>query len=215
MPVRKISNRGGNTIGDFPSIKMNRMVAFESTIERDKMILADFDPDVQAFEEQPLAIPYKHNNRTVTYTPDLLILTNRKRILVECKPAALVETEDNQRKFNAARSWCEEHGYEFQVVTDEQVRAGFRLTNVKRLTQHARHVVSPQMGSRIYSILQEASCPMTIATLAQKIAPNNPASAMSSILHLAYHHQIALDLDKEKTEASSLVWLPSQFTQQE
>src|SRR5262249_18461312 len=153
----------------------------------------DIDPNVQAFEEQPLVIPYQHNEREVTYTPDFLLQTQGRHILVECKPASLVKTEANQRKFNAARSWCKEHGYEFEVVTDEQIRAGFRLANVKRLTQYARHVVNAQMKSRICGILQVATTPMMITALAREIAPNNPASAISSILHMAYHHQIAID----------------------
>lgn len=209
MPVRKVSNRGGNIIGYFPSLTMKRMIAFESTIERDKITLADFDPNVLTIEEQPLAIPYEHKKKTVTYTPDFFLQMQGMRILVECKPATLVDTEDNQRKFRAARIWCAEHGYEFQVVTDEQLRSGCRLTNVKKLTQYARHIVDPQTKSRIYGILHGTQAPMTISALAKEIVPNNPASAISSILHLAYHHQIAIDLDKEKIGNSSFVWSAS------
>jgi len=210
MPAREVSNRGGNTIGYFPSIKMKRKIAFESTIERDKMTLVDFDPDVQAFEEQPLVIPYQYNNKTVTYTPDLLVQTLEKCILVECKPSTLVDTEDNQRKFREARNWCDQHSFAFEVVTDEQIRAGYRLSNVKRLTQYARHVISPQTKSRIYSILRAAGRPMPIIALGHEIAPSKPVSVMSSILHLAYHHQVAMDLDKEKISDASLIWLPFQ-----
>ena len=35
MPVRKVRNHGNNIIGKFPSRKMERMISFESTIERD------------------------------------------------------------------------------------------------------------------------------------------------------------------------------------
>lgn len=215
MPVREVSNRGGNVIGYFPSIKMKRKMAFESTIERDEMTLLDIDPDVQAFEEQPLVIPYRHNNKTVTYTPDLLVQTLEKCILVECKPATLVETEDNQRKFREARKWCEQHSFEFEVVTDEQVRAGYRLSNVKRLTQYARHVITPQTKSRIYSVLRAIGRPIPIAALGNEIVPGKPVSVMSSILHLAYHHQVAIDLDKEKISDASLIWLPFQSKEQE
>lgn len=215
MPAREVSNRGGNTIGYYPSIKMKRRIAYESTIERDKMTLLDFDPDVRAFEEQPLVIPYQYKNKTVTYTPDLLVQTLHRCILVECKPAELVVTEENQRKFNAARKWCEEHRFEFEVVTDEQVRTGFRLKNVVRLTQYARYNISPQMKSRTYSILRAAPNPLTIEALAGEIAPNNFGSALSCILHLAYYHQIAINLDEEKISNSSAVWLPSRFARQE
>lgn len=209
MPAREVSNRGGNTIGYFPSIKMKRRIAYESTIERDEMTLIDFDPDVQAFEEQPLVIPYQHNNKTVTYTPDLLVQTLSRCILIECKPAEFVDTEENQSKFKEARKWCEEHRFAFEVVTDEQVRSGFRLMNVKRLTQYARYTISPQMKSCTYSILQAAPNPLSIEALAREIAPNNFGSALSCILHLAYYHQIAINLDVEKISNSSIVWLPS------
>ncbi len=210
MPVRKVSNRGGNIIGYFPSNKMKRMIAFESTIERDEVNLLDYDKEVLAFEEQPLAIPYKYKNKTVTYTPDFLVIKAHFRILVECKPAALIRTEDNQRKFDIARSWCKEHDYKFEVATDEQIRSGFRLQNVKRLTQCARHVVSPQVKSHVYSILHAAQGPMTVADLTKEIAPANPPSAISSIFHLAYHHKIALALDEAKLGETSSIWLPSQ-----
>lgn len=210
MPIREVSNRGGNTIGYFPSIKMKRKMAFESTIERDKMTLVDFDQDVQAFEEQPLAIPYQHNNKTVTYTPDILVQTLEKCTLVECKPATLVDTEDNLRKFREARKWCEQHHFEFEVVTDEQVRTGYRLSNVKRLTQYARHVIAPQVKSRIYNVLRTIGKPIPITTLGNEIVPDKPISVMSSILHLAYYHQVAIDLDKEKISDASLIWLPFQ-----
>ena len=35
MAVRKVSNRGRNMIGRFPSLKLGRMVAYESLIELD------------------------------------------------------------------------------------------------------------------------------------------------------------------------------------
>jgi hypothetical protein len=66
MPVRKVSNRSKrNTIGDFPLIKMKRMIAFESLVERDGIYMFDFEQDVLAFEEQPLSIEYEHEGKKV------------------------------------------------------------------------------------------------------------------------------------------------------
>jgi hypothetical protein len=39
MSVRKVTNRGGNIIGKFPSFKMKRAIQFESTLERDYLYL--------------------------------------------------------------------------------------------------------------------------------------------------------------------------------
>jgi hypothetical protein len=70
MPVRKVSNRGGNIIGKFPSIKMRRMIAFESLLERDFIYLLDYDKDVEWFEEQPLTIEYQHEGKRRHCIPD-------------------------------------------------------------------------------------------------------------------------------------------------
>jgi len=50
MPVRKVSNRGGNAICRFPSTKMRRMIALESLLERDFIYLLDYNADVEWFE---------------------------------------------------------------------------------------------------------------------------------------------------------------------
>ena len=106
MPVRKVSNRGGNVVGRFPSLKMERMIAFESLLERDFIYLLDYDARVEWFEEQPLTIEYEQADRTLHYTPDFQLVEAGQPVLVECKPEAFVETEDNQRKFAVARDWC-------------------------------------------------------------------------------------------------------------
>jgi len=46
-PVRKATNRGKNIIGYFPSVKMGRMINFESLIERDFIYLLDFEQEVE------------------------------------------------------------------------------------------------------------------------------------------------------------------------
>ena len=70
MPVRNVTNRGGNVIGRFPSLKMQRMIAFESLLERDFIYLLDYDAAVTWFEEQPLTIEYEHEGKLLHYTPD-------------------------------------------------------------------------------------------------------------------------------------------------
>jgi len=58
MPVRKVSNHGGNVIGGFPSAKMERMIALESLLERNFIYLLEYAQSVEWFEEQPLSIEY-------------------------------------------------------------------------------------------------------------------------------------------------------------
>ena len=70
MPVRKVSGRGRNMIGHFPSLKLGRMVAFESLIEQDYLYVLDYETEVTWFEEQPLTIAYTWQEKPYEYTPD-------------------------------------------------------------------------------------------------------------------------------------------------
>ena len=44
----------------------------------------------------------------------------------------------NRRKFAAAVAWGAAHGYGFRVVTEQDIRRGWRLENVRFLTQFPR-----------------------------------------------------------------------------
>ena len=45
-------------IGHFPSLKMRRMVAFESLIEQDFLYILDYEQDVITITEQPVRIEH-------------------------------------------------------------------------------------------------------------------------------------------------------------
>jgi hypothetical protein len=73
MPVRKIKKSYRSVTGVMTSRKTGRMVASESTLERDLFTLLEFDPSVEKFEEQPLRITYKGiNGKDHSYTPDAI-----------------------------------------------------------------------------------------------------------------------------------------------
>lgn len=207
MPVRTVSNRGRrNVIGYFPSLKMRRMVQFESTLERDLIYLLDFDRLVSVFEEQPLKLAYQHERKTLSYTPDFRVeLTSGQRMLLECKPCRFVNSEENQRKFSAARAWCAIHGWQFHVVTEEQLQAGYLLQNVRLLTQHARHEVDAPLKGSIFAFLAGARHPVTIGDVLVGVNPANPNTVIMPILHMAYHHELSLPLDEAPLSAQSTI----------
>ena len=205
MPVRKVSNRGGNIIGRFPSIKMGRMIAFESLIERDLVYLLDYDADVEWFEEQPLTITYQYEDKLRHYTPDFRLIERGQNILVECKPAIFVETDENQRKFTVAEEWCREQQWTFRIVTDRDVRSGFLLENIKLLTRYARQAVDSVTYRRIQTLLHSSQRPMRIADLAKMLSPNEPDVAISAILHLAFHHGVCLSIEEYPLSGETLV----------
>lgn len=209
MSVRKVSNRGGNIIGRFPSLKLGRMVSFESLIERDFIYWLEFEPTVSWFREQPLTISYQYGQKTLNYTPDFHVIKNDHNILVECKPQSVVATANNQRKFAAAQMWCTEHGWRFQVITDAHLQGGCRLQNIKQLIQFARYPIAPDLKDRIQAFLNHHAPPVTMAELMQHIAPERPQQVLIPLLALAFHHELDLALDDAPLSGQTLVELAS------
>ena len=57
MPVRKIPKNHLMVTGGYSSSKNTEIDAFESLLEKDYLLLLDFDESVRSFEVQPVHIP--------------------------------------------------------------------------------------------------------------------------------------------------------------
>ena len=71
MPARKIPKNYLFVTGGGSSRKNDEMDAFESLLEKDYLLLLDFDDTVAAFEVQPVRIPVAGVPKC--YVPDVLV----------------------------------------------------------------------------------------------------------------------------------------------
>lgn len=196
-------------IGKFPSLKLGRMVGYQSLIERDFIYLLDFDTAVTMYAEQPLSLHYKDGSKQRRYTPDFSFSRNGQTYLVECKHHEFMQPEKNQMKWAAARQWCDEHGTIFVVVTEAALRAGHRLENVKLLTDYARYVVDDPTKIAILRAATIATTPQTVADLMTAVSPSQPQAAITPILHMVYHRLLFISLDEAAITVDSPV-MPGQ-----
>lgn len=143
MPVRKIPKNYLFVTGGYSSRKNDEMDAFESLLEKEYLLLLDFDDDVASFEVQPVRIPVAGIPKG--YVPDVLVRyhldsqtgTVRKPSLVEVK-----HTDDLARnakkyepKFAAAHQYAEERNWEFVTKNQNDIRTS-RLANLKFLREY-------------------------------------------------------------------------------
>jgi hypothetical protein len=139
MAVRRITNNGfQKRIGKFPSLKMGRMVWWESPVERDYIHLLEPDGTVSFYKEQPLKIHFILDGKEYFYTPDFLVRRAGKIQIVEVKPEKKIHCEENQRRFRAASKACSQCGYEFIIATDVVIRVQPRLDNIKLFRKYYR-----------------------------------------------------------------------------
>lgn len=139
MSVRKITNTGNKkNIGRFPSLKLKRNVWWESQIERDYIYLLEFDTQVISYAEQPLKVSYRFNTKIHHYTPDFLKHSCNKKQIIEVKPKKKLLEIKIIEMLHIVAQLLENEGYEFLVVTDEQIRIQPKLNNIKLLWKYAR-----------------------------------------------------------------------------
>lgn len=143
---RKITNKGSKkVIGKFASLKMGKTIWWESQLEQDYIYLLEFDPDVTSYQEQPPTISYVANGKKRRYTPDFLVERHGKKQIIEVKPEDHITKEKNLLLFNSVAPIFSREGYEFNLVTDKEIRVQPRLSNIKLLTRYARTPISPRL----------------------------------------------------------------------
>lgn len=102
---------------------------YRSLWERKVMLYCDRSPSVVRWSSERVAIKYwdptEHKHRS--YYPDFCIeyidkgCQVRKKI-VEVKPSSQAKWNINVAKWRAATKWCKENGYEFQVLTEKEIK---------------------------------------------------------------------------------------------
>jgi TnsA endonuclease N terminal/TnsA endonuclease C terminal len=185
MPVRKIPRSYLFVTGIYPSQKNQETLQFESPLEKDLLILLEFDEAVSSFDVQPVHVPVPGNAKP--YTPDVLIrynatvesLAGRKPVLGEVKHTDFLEKqrEKNEPKFAAATIFAEERGWEFKVITEKDIRVP-RLQNLKFLRAYRDIEVAIADRSRIVDAIEKLGGSANFRELLGEIADSVTAQLM-------------------------------------
>ncbi|MBX3656289.1 MAG: TnsA endonuclease N-terminal domain-containing protein [Ramlibacter sp.] len=206
MPARKIPKNYLFVTGAYSSRKNGAMDSFESLLEKDYLLLLDFDAEVDSYEVQPVRIPVPGVPKG--YVPDVLVKyrseagPSRPPLLVEVKHSEEVErnAQKYRPKFLAAESYAAERGWEFAVVDEAAIRTP-RLANLKFLREYRN--VEPE-HEQISAVLQcsawSAKSP-TSETLLNALAPT-PADRLAwlpIVWAMVIRRHLIADLDRPFT----------------
>ncbi len=155
MAVRKVVTRSGHGVrGYFPSRKMMRMVAWESQLERDAIMLLEFSLGVVGFREQPARVYFDQDGVRHQYIPDFEVELADGRILhVEVKPESKLRKPDIARRFAAITAHYSRSENGFSVLTEKAIRKEPRLSNLRLLAYHQPDdASSPEMTAYIQKL---------------------------------------------------------------
>jgi hypothetical protein len=191
------------------------MVGFESSLERDLLLLCEFDLNVARYEEQPVCIEYVDENGTSrTYTPDLLITYRSdivpakwmRPILGEVKYRADLKGDwpNLRRKFKAGRVFAQERGWEFRVLTETDLRTPL-LDNARFLLPFRRQPRNAAHEELLLDWLHEfqQSDPETLLAACCR-DPESRAGLIPTLWRLIADRRVWCDLSKPLTMRSTI-----------
>lgn len=123
------------------SLDSGKMASFESSLERDWLVVLDFDSAVRWIREQPFTIEYVTNGKARRYTPDVMVEHEQggtvRTIVYEIKPREILRSKWSlyRPRFKAAVHFCKEKGWRFKIVTEAEIRTPY-LENAKFLRRY-------------------------------------------------------------------------------
>jgi len=136
MLARKVVTRRGRRFrGYFPSRKLHRMVAWESLLERDAILLLEVSPGVVSFQEQPTLIRYFNGKVFCDYYPDFeVVLSDGSVFHLEVKTTSKLNTPKVATQFTAIAAHYQEKGFGFRIVTEQELQREPLLSNAQDLS---------------------------------------------------------------------------------
>ena len=119
-----------------------RNVVYRSSWEYKFMLWCDQTSSVTEWGSEEIAVPYISplDNKRHKYYPDFYVKVNNKKYMVEVKPAKqkkepkiqkkvtkryiteVVTYARNQAKWNAAKEFCKDYGWEFMLITEKELK---------------------------------------------------------------------------------------------
>jgi hypothetical protein len=201
-PVRRagVYQRQRHMPGLWFSTTVGRFMEYESLLERDWMLLMDFDREVDWMCEQPLRLRYVKDDQRVSHVPDLLVWRAGTPALCDVKsderldgPAFLAQVEATGRA-------CAEAGFGYRVLSEPDQQL---LANARWLAGFREPPADPD-GERARMLSWLATGASTICALVSGAVES--ALARPVLMHLLWTGEAMVDMTEPISDASP-VWM--------
>ena len=163
-------------------------VGFESWLERDHLMLMDFDPDVRAVSSQPFWLWWRDGvGRSRRHAPDFFARkADGTGVVVDVRPDDRVPERDAET-FAVTASACEAVGWEYRRAGDLDP---VLVANVRWLSRyrHQRCLV-PGVASVLLEVFAGGRCLFEGAEMA-----GDRLRVLPVLFHLMWRRQLAADL---------------------
>jgi len=215
MAVRSIPGNRRSLTGLISSGETEDSIPFESSLERDFVILTKADLRVKSVDSQPVRVHYDDPRGVAhIYTPDYLVTYHPPEIVGQVLRPLLVEVKyledirtkwpEYRQKWRAAIRYAKKHDWGFIVRTERRIRTP-RLKNVTFLRGFKSTGVSLEDQRVVLDALYEKKA-STPQELIESITPDRWRQAyhLHVVWNVIANSLAGVDLDKPLTQHSKI-----------
>ncbi|MHB1568153.1 MAG: TnsA-like heteromeric transposase endonuclease subunit [Solirubrobacteraceae bacterium] len=197
-PVRipGVYQRQRHMPGRWFSTTVGRFLEYESLLERDWMLLLDFDREVEWICEQPLRLRYVSDGRRVSHVPDLLVWRLGAPEVCDVKSDERLDDPTFRAQVEATGLACAEAGIGYRVLSEPDQQL---LANVRWLTGFRERPPDPD-GERARMLARLATGSCTIAELVA--VAREPMLARPVLMNLLWAGDALVDVSAPVGEDS-------------
>ncbi len=189
-PVRRFPSYKGQRYfpGLWWSSTVGGHVGYESWLERDHLMLLDFDPAVVGVAAQPFWLMWAgEDGQTRWHAPDYFArLADGTAVVIDCRPTDRIKPRD-AAAFEATRQAGGLVGWQYRLVGMPQP---VTVANVRWLAgyRHPRHHLA-EMASALSAVFAG-----TAPLMAGAEAVGDPIAVLPVLFHLLWRHDLVADL---------------------
>ena len=188
---------------------------YESALERDFMLLLQFDPTVDVYTPQPLTVRYRGIDGNMhRYTPDGLIewrsdidIDDVRPLLVEIKYREAFKGDWRRWRClaRALTNFAEDRSWHFAIFTELEIRTPM-LDNVRFLLPYKKRSSSPETEEWILNLLEDLieSTPAALIALLHRDRWNQ-AAILPVVWKLLAERRIAFPFE-EPLNMNAPIW---------
>jgi hypothetical protein len=203
LPVRRFTARKGqwHLSGLWWCATSGGHVGFESWLERDQLMLLDFDAAVSGIASQPLWLRWTgKDGRRVSHAPDYFIRrADGSGVVVDCRPVDRRPARD-VAKFAATAAACAQIGWEYQLLGAAEPVA---TANVRWLAgyRHPRHDV-PEIAGVLRQVF---ATPIGLHVGAGAVG--DPIAVLPALFHLLWRGGLVAAMNSDTPIVT--LWCPT------
>ena len=188
--------RSRRIVCKIPSRKLNRIVAVHSFLARDYVLLLEYDPQISLYREQPCKVRFRHNGKVRVCAPDFLVVDRAGTLrLIRLKPKSWAIDEDDAILLHAISNICREHGFEFTIIPEAEIRRQPRLHNLGLLRRYSRTELGMRHRLLCRDFFRLTPAP-TLGALIESLRDHDIACPEAVAHALIWHGVMSTDLER-------------------